>query len=142
MLLYLQETNWFRWKKPLCRIRLECLIVIRLKAALEAIGLAATIFHLTDNQETIKTKLQELLQQFDVIILSGGVSKGKFDFVPETLTELGVEKSFIALSKDQENPFGLGCKLRSNVLYLLFLVTQCPPLLTFTCISNLGTNIV
>ena len=98
-----------------------------LKAALQAIGLAATIFHLADNQASIKTKLQELLHQFDVIILSGGVSKGKFDFVPEALTALGVEKSFIVLSKDRVNPFGLEFKLRSNVLFLLFQVTQCPP---------------
>ncbi len=38
--------------------------------------------------------LQRALNECDIVILSGGVSKGEFDFVPETLESLGVDTLF------------------------------------------------
>ncbi len=50
--------------------------------------------HLQDNWEEILEKLGEILKTYDVVLLSGGVSKGKFDFLPKALEELGVKKHF------------------------------------------------
>ncbi len=46
-----------------------------------------------DNREDLRTLIEKGLQQ-DVLILSGGVSAGKLDLVPEVLGELGVRPAF------------------------------------------------
>ena len=52
------------------------------------------LFHIVDNQQATIKKLRVLLNDFDVLILSGGVSKGKFDYIPAALESLNVEKLF------------------------------------------------
>lgn len=44
-----------------------------------------------DNKEQIREKLKYLLDKFDIILVSGGVSMGDFDYVPEVLEQLGVQ---------------------------------------------------
>ncbi|MBI3195137.1 MAG: molybdopterin molybdotransferase MoeA [Ignavibacteriae bacterium] len=46
-----------------------------------------------DDKQELKTKLEHGLNA-DILLTSGGVSVGKFDFVLETLKELGVEEKF------------------------------------------------
>jgi molybdopterin molybdotransferase len=43
-----------------------------------------------------------------VLILSGGVSKGKFDFIPEVLEQLGVQKRFHQVSQRPGKPYWFG----------------------------------
>ena len=66
--------------------------------------------HLPDDLEILRTRLRELLAQNDVLVLSGGVSMGKFDFIPQVLTELGIELVFHKLSQRPGKPmwFGVG----------------------------------
>ena len=47
-----------------------------------------------DNFEVLKEKIDTLSKQFDLIILSGGVSAGKFDFVPNVVDSLGFTTLF------------------------------------------------
>src|SRR5690606_27336392 len=54
----------------------------------------ADIFHLKDDKEHLSIELKKILETYDVLILSGGVSMGKFDYIPSVLNELGVEKIF------------------------------------------------
>ncbi len=68
----------------------------------------ADVKHLADNLEQIKEELEELMDQYDVIILSGGVSKGKFDFLPTALEELGVQKLFHKVKQRPGKPFWFG----------------------------------
>lgn len=49
--------------------------------------------HILDDKEVLKTKLADLLNK-DLLILSGGVSKGDADYVPEVLQSLGVKELF------------------------------------------------
>src|ERR1035438_3773388 len=58
------------------------------KAVLQQHALHADMLHLLDDIETTAVKLNKCLAQYDVIIMSGGVSMGKFDFVPQVLEEL------------------------------------------------------
>ena len=60
-------------------------------------------FHIQDDQKKLRAGLKKILQKYDVIILSGGVSKGKLDFVPRVLEELGVTVLF---HKVQQRPGG------------------------------------
>ena len=68
--------------------------VYSLLAYLKTFGVEADQVHLTDDLEDIKNQVAHFLENYDVIILSGGVSKGKFDFIPQAMDELGVEKLF------------------------------------------------
>ena len=45
-----------------------------------------------------------------MLIFSGAVSKGKFDFIPEVLNELGVEKLFHQVKQRPGKPFWFGTK--------------------------------
>lgn len=54
-----------------------------------------------DNFDETKTKISNALKESDVIIMSGGVSVGDFDFIPEVIEALGFE---ILLSRSAIQP--------------------------------------
>ncbi len=66
--------------------------------------------HLRDDEALMRARLGELLATHDVLVLSGGVSKGKFDFVPAALKALGVEEVFYQVAQRPGRPmwFGVG----------------------------------
>jgi molybdopterin molybdotransferase len=79
-----------------------------IQSALIEMGCHSTLFHLTDNEEILKTELDKIASDFDVIILSGGVSKGKFDFVPAVLESLDIKKMFHQVSQKPGKPMWFG----------------------------------
>ena len=100
-----------------------------LAAALKPMGIAANCFHLTDDKELIFTKLQQILRNHDVILLSGGVSAGKKDFLPEILSDLGVKKLFHKVAQKPGKPFWFG---KTNDNKLVFALPG-NPVSTFLC---------
>ncbi|WP_158976122.1 molybdopterin molybdotransferase MoeA [Cellulophaga sp. L1A9] len=82
--------------------------VLSLKAALIKENIAATHLHLNDDKAVIESAIMEALKEYDVLLLSGGVSKGKFDFIPEVMDELGVEKVFHKVLQRPGKPFWFG----------------------------------
>jgi len=68
--------------------------------------------HLVDEPELLKKKIGEHLDDADVLILSGGVSMGKADYIPQVLDELGVKVIFHKISQRPGKPmwFGMGPK--------------------------------
>jgi molybdopterin molybdotransferase len=90
-----------------------------LQAAIRQAGGKAGLVHLADKKEDATNILGELLQQVDVLILSGGVSKGKFDVIPEALTALGVEKKFHQVSQRPGKPFWFGSRTDGKVVFAL-----------------------
>ncbi len=93
--------------------------VYALQAAMREMGWDADRFHLPDDRNVIQQQLAKILQVYDVLILSGGVSKGKFDFIPEALTELGVRKLFHHVSQRPGKPFWFGCSAKNKVVFAL-----------------------
>jgi len=87
-------------------------------AALNKSNFYAKAFHLNDDKEHLLEGLSEILNAFDVVILSGGVSKGKLDFVPEILDELGVEKQFHFVKQRPGKPFWFG-QYKNSVVFAL-----------------------
>lgn len=77
-------------------------------SAMDLMGWKATAFHLPDNKDTITGQLNEILNTYDTVILSGGVSKGKFDFIPEALEDNGIEKRFHRVNQRPGKPFWFG----------------------------------
>jgi len=79
-----------------------------IQALLKQDGLTAKTLHLPDNLKVIEKKLKDCLDNYQVILLSGGVSMGKFDFIPQALEALGLEKLFHKVQQRPGKPFWFG----------------------------------
>lgn len=66
--------------------------------------------HLSDDESLLAERLTLHLTTHDVLILSGGVSMGKFDLVPKVLARLGVEAVLHKVAQRPGKPmwFGVG----------------------------------
>lgn len=82
--------------------------VFTLVAALEHLKIESEISHITDDKPILKQKIAQFLNDYDVLLCSGAVSKGKFDFLPEVFDELGVEKRFHRVAQRPGKPFWMG----------------------------------
>ena len=89
--------------------------VFTLVSLLERLNISSETAHITDDKPILKSKIKNYLQEYDVLLFSGAVSKGKFDFLPEVFDELGVEKRFHKVAQRPGKPFWFGqtenCKL-------------------------------
>ncbi|MFT4021945.1 MAG: molybdopterin molybdotransferase MoeA, partial [Acinetobacter sp.] len=65
-----------------------------LKAWFQQQQLEAEFFHVADEFEQVTACLQQLQQQFDVIITTGGVSVGDYDFIRPAALQIGFEGVF------------------------------------------------
>ena len=84
--------------------------VYTLVSLLERLQIKAETAHILDDKETLLTTIEGFLNNYDVLLFSGAVSKGKFDFIPEVLNELGVEKLFHQVKQRPGKPFWFGKK--------------------------------
>ena len=84
--------------------------VFTLVSLLEKINIKAETAHITDDKNKLLSKINSFLNDFDVLLFSGAVSKGKFDFIPEVLDELGVKKLFHRVKQRPGKPFWFGKK--------------------------------
>jgi molybdopterin molybdotransferase len=66
--------------------------------------------HLRDDPDLLERELGNHLDEASVLILSGGVSMGQADYVPQVLEKLGVEVVFHKISQRPGKPmwFGIG----------------------------------
>lgn len=81
-----------------------------LDSLLKRFKLNADIFHISDDKEQLRKKISSLLKAYDVLMFSGAVSKGKFDYLPEILDELDVQKLFHKVRQRPGKPFWFGKK--------------------------------
>ncbi|GAB3947080.1 molybdopterin molybdotransferase MoeA [Spirosoma harenae] len=79
-----------------------------LRAALSSLGVQATLHHIIDDEAVLHTELEKILSTNDLLILSGGVSAGKADFVPAVLASLGVQKLFHKIDQRPGKPLWFG----------------------------------
>lgn len=79
-----------------------------LAAALRREGIAPSVHHLPDSEDALREGLERIVADNELIILTGGVSKGKFDFVPAILEKLGVKKHFHGVAQRPGKPFWFG----------------------------------
>ena len=86
-----------------------------LVSLLEKMNIKADTSHITDDKELLKQKIASYLTTYDVLLFSGAVSKGKYDFLPEVLEELSVKKLFHKVAQRPGKPFWFGSKARKSV---------------------------
>ncbi len=89
-----------------------------LQAALRQMNHDAALFHLPDHEAALEEQLQKIFESYELVLLSGGVSKGKFDYVPQVLKKLGIEKKFHQVSQRPGKPFWFGTSDRHTVFAL------------------------
>ena len=102
------------------------------KAVLQQHCLHADTLHIPDEPKETRTQIEKCLAQYDAIILSGGISMGKFDYVPQALEDLKVEKLFHKVEQRPGKPFWFG-KHQSGVLVFAF---PGNPVSTFMCLHR------
>ncbi|KMQ90215.1 molybdopterin biosynthesis protein [Lasius niger] len=68
------------------------------------------VAHIPDDFEALVSALQKVLKEVDVLILSGGVSMGAFDYVPSALQKVGAKKLIHRITQRPGAPmwFGIG----------------------------------
>ena len=88
--------------------------------------------HLLDDAAEIKDRLKFHLETHDVLVLSGGVSKGKFDFVPKVLDELGVRAVFQTVAQRPGRPMWFGVAGSGATVFAL----PGNPVSTVVCLSR------
>ncbi|MFD2871802.1 molybdopterin molybdotransferase MoeA [Mucilaginibacter ximonensis] len=79
-----------------------------LQAILSQHGITGAIRHIPDDEAIIKQQLGLCLQHYDVMLLSGGISMGKFDYIPQALKDLRVEQVFHKVQQRPGKPFWFG----------------------------------
>jgi len=75
--------------------------------------------HLIDDLEVLRDRIADHLDIADILILSGGVSMGKADYVPEVLATLGVKMVFHKVSQRPGKPMWFGLGSNGQVVFAL-----------------------
>ncbi|MGE3608319.1 MAG: molybdopterin molybdotransferase MoeA [Bacteriovoracaceae bacterium] len=82
---------------------------ITLKQELKSFGFSdVTTILVKDDESEIQKNIQACLSSSDILILTGGVSAGKFDFVPKILKENGVNEIFHKVAQRPGKPLWFG----------------------------------
>ncbi|HVO47482.1 MAG TPA: molybdopterin molybdotransferase MoeA [Steroidobacteraceae bacterium] len=88
--------------------------------------------HLMDDAAELKRRLKFHLETHDVLVLSGGVSMGKLDFVPKILDELGVQTVFHKVAQRPGKPMWFGVAGSGATVFAL----PGNPVSTFVCLAR------
>ena len=78
------------------------------------------LLYLEDDKDLIRQKLAYAIEAMDVLLISGGISIGKFDFIPKVLEELGVEKLFDWVNQYPAKPFWFGTHNNADTVVFSF----------------------
>ena len=89
--------------------------VFTLVSLLKRLHIPSETDHITDDKPILKSKIATYLKEYDVLLFSGAVSKGKYDFLPEIFEELGLEKRFHKVAQRPGKPFWFGYSAASII---------------------------
>lgn len=89
-----------------------------IQAVLRDIGLIADLHHLPDDSSISIGKISKLINEYEVLIFSGGVSMGKKDFIPMALSANQVEQKFHGVLQRPGKPFWFGSHQKAVVFAL------------------------
>jgi molybdopterin molybdotransferase len=104
-----------------------------IRAALISAGYARVErFHLRDVRQEIEHRLWHIIAEHEVVLITGGVSKGKFDFLPSVLDAQGVKKIFHGVAQRPGKPFWFGMTPRRTPVFAL----PGNPVSAYTCLHR------
>lgn len=106
---------------------------LAIAASLARHGLAEiTRARLKDDEAALLAAIDALHAEHDVLILSGGVSMGEFDFVPAVLERLGVELVFHRIEQKPGRPMWFGVSGAGKPVFAL----PGNPVSTLVCLTR------
>jgi molybdopterin molybdotransferase len=106
--------------RPLAQWQIHRSNAYAVMGALQRRGFAQpTLDHLPDDPAILRERLGAHLQSHDVLILSGGVSMGRFDYIPQVLAELGVSVAFHKVAQRPGKPLWFGVGTAGQTVYAL-----------------------
>lgn len=82
--------------------------VYQLATLLAQKGMEVSMHHFEDDRSTLERGIRGLLEHNDIVIFSGGVSKGKLDFLPTVFDKLGVRQLFHGVAQRPGKPLWAG----------------------------------
>lgn len=92
---------------------------LMLKVALKSIGIKKpAVFKVKDKRKATKKAIKLLLELYDVVLISGGISVGDYDFVKEALVANEVEELFYKVNQKPGKPLFFGKKEEKLVFAL------------------------
>ncbi|MBF4465256.1 gephyrin-like molybdotransferase Glp [Flavobacterium sp. LC2016-12] len=92
---------------------------VMLEAALQTIGInKIKVYKVKDNLKATKKALKGILEKYDVVLISGGISVGDYDFVKDALLANGVEELFYKINQKPGKPMFFGSKQDTLVFAL------------------------
>lgn len=92
---------------------------IMLSAALLQSGFSlAKLKYVKDEIHALNLALRKQLKKADILIISGGISVGKYDLVHEALLELGVEELFYKIAQKPGKPIFVG-HFKNKIVFAL-----------------------
>jgi molybdopterin molybdotransferase len=73
--------------------------------------------HIPDSESTLRERLARHLDEHDILVLSGGVSKGRFDLVPKVLAGLQVRQVFHQVAQRPGMPMWFGVSAEGRAVF-------------------------
>jgi len=86
-----------------------------LTVLLESHGARVSHFHLPDSEQSLHEFIQNDIDHFDLVCFTGGVSMGKFDFLPQALANQNAELLFHGIQQKPGKPM-LAAKLKNTLV--------------------------
>lgn len=91
---------------------------ITVSSALHAMRLEVDLYRVSDSFEETKNKLQASIQWYDLVLTTGGISVGDYDFVGKALTDIGVKEQFYKIAQKPGKPLYYGTTSNCQVFAL------------------------
>jgi molybdopterin molybdotransferase len=88
--------------------------------------------HLPDDAAVLEERIRQHLASYEVLILSGGVSMGKLDLVPQALAACGVQQVFHKVAQRPGKPFWFGIGPGGTAVFAL----PGNPVSTLVCLAR------
>ncbi|VEE10985.1 Molybdopterin molybdenumtransferase [Chryseobacterium gleum] len=90
---------------------------ITIQSVLKKYKIDADWLHWNDDFELIKKELSQCIDSYDILLMSGGVSMGKFDYLPKACEELGIKKLFHKIKQRPGKPFWFGKSQNEKLVF-------------------------
>jgi len=100
-----------------------------LEAILRSNGFSTKVTHVRDEKSVVEQSLESALENHDILLLSGGVSAGKKDFIPEVLEKLGFKALFHKIAQKPGKPLYVGSRADGRLVFAF----PGNPISTLTC---------
>ncbi|MBK6782349.1 MAG: molybdopterin molybdotransferase MoeA [Saprospiraceae bacterium] len=92
---------------------------LSLKALLKNENIEAEyVIHVQDDPEEMRNEIEKGLLKVDILLITGGISVGDYDFVQKSLEDNGVEKIFYKIKQKPGKPLYFGIKDKTVIFAL------------------------